>query len=137
MFVMKRIYESPAADDGYRVLVERLWPRGMKKETARLDAWEKSVAPSDALRRWYAHDPAKWTEFQRRYEHELEAAPAAEAFDALLERGRRGRVTLLYASHDGEISNAAVLLRLLTARLKRRSPRAAHKEGKPSGGKKT
>jgi uncharacterized protein YeaO (DUF488 family) len=116
MIVMKRIYEPARAEDGYRVLVERLWPRGVRKETARLDAWEKAIAPSDALRRWYGHDPAKWVEFQRRYERELASPEAQEVLDALAKRARRGRVTLLYSSRDGEISNAAVLLRLLQAR---------------------
>ena len=70
MIVMKRAYESPETSDGYRVLVERLWPRGVKKDNARLDAWEKGIAPSDALRKWYEHDPAKWLEFQQRYERD-------------------------------------------------------------------
>lgn len=119
MVVMKRAYEPAAEDDGWRVLVERLWPRGLKKEDAHLDAWEKRVAPSDALRRWYGHDPAKWEEFQRRYEHELREPEAAEALDELARRARRGRVTLLYSSHAGDISGAAVLLRLLRARSRR------------------
>ncbi|HEU4641510.1 MAG TPA: DUF488 family protein [Gemmatimonadaceae bacterium] len=119
MVVTKRVYDAPAPDDGWRVLVERLWPRGLKKEAAHLDAWEKRVAPSDALRKWYAHDPAKWEEFQRRYARELEAPEAREALDELVRRARRGRVTLLYASRAGEISNAAALQRLLAARLAR------------------
>lgn len=119
MVVTKRIYDPPAPSDGWRVLVERLWPRGVKKDDARLDAWEKRVAPSDALRKWYGHDPAKWGEFQRRYEQELEAPEAREALDELVRRARRGRVTLLYASRAGEISNAAVLQRLLSARIGR------------------
>lgn len=119
MVTMKRIYDAPSSDDGWRVLVERLWPRGVSKDAAHLDAWEKRVAPSDALRKWYGHDPAKWDEFQRRYERELESEEAREALDELARRARRGRVTLLYASRAGEISNAAVLLRLLSKRARR------------------
>jgi uncharacterized protein YeaO (DUF488 family) len=106
MIVMKRAYESPETSDGYRVLVERLWPRGVKKENARLDAWEKGIAPSDALRKWY--------------EHELTNPAAQQTLDSLAKRGRRGRVTLVYSSRDGEISAAAVLVRLLRARVPRR-----------------
>jgi uncharacterized protein YeaO (DUF488 family) len=120
MIVMKRAYESPETSDGYRVLVERLWPRGVKKDNARLDAWEKGIAPSDALRKWYEHDPAKWLEFQQRYEHELTNPAAQQTLDSLAKRGRRGRVTLVYSSRDGEISAAAVLVRLLRARAPRR-----------------
>lgn len=120
MIVMKRAYEPPDASDGYRVLVERLWPRGVKKENARLDAWEKGIAPSDALRKWYEHDPAKWPEFQQRYERELANPAAQQTLDSLAKRGKRGRVTLVYSSRDGEISAAAVLVRLLRARVPRR-----------------
>ncbi|HEY7909538.1 MAG TPA: DUF488 family protein [Thermomicrobiales bacterium] len=117
MIAMKRIYEPAAEGDGYRVLAERLWPRGMSKAKARLDAWEKEIAPSNELRHWYDHDPDKWAEFQTRYEHEL-ATPAARAtLDDLTERARHGPVTLAYASHAGEISNTAVLLRLIQERL--------------------
>ena len=85
---IKRAYEPAAAEDGYRVLVERLWPRGVSKAQARLDAWEKAIAPSGELRRWYGHDPAKWDAFQERYEREL-AAPAAQAILAALCGARR------------------------------------------------
>jgi uncharacterized protein YeaO (DUF488 family) len=111
---MKRIYEPVLDEDGYRVLVERLWPRGVSKELAGLDAWEKDIAPTNALRRWYGHDPEKWEEFQERYERELETPEAREILDSLAERARHGPVTLIYASRAGEISNAAVLQRLLT-----------------------
>jgi uncharacterized protein YeaO (DUF488 family) len=117
MFQLKRIYEAATADDGYRVLVERLWPRGVSKAAARLDGWEKSIAPSDDLRRWYGHDPHKWREFQARYERELQAPEAHAALDDLVMRARQGTVTLLYASHAGEISSAAVLQRVLAERL--------------------
>jgi uncharacterized protein YeaO (DUF488 family) len=116
MIVMKRAYEPADASDGYRVLVERLWPRGVTRERARLDAWEKSIAPSPELRRWYAHDPARWDEFQRRYEAELRADDAQAVLEDLARRGRRGRLTLVYAARDGEMSSAAVLRRVLMAR---------------------
>lgn len=116
MVRMKRVYELAQAEDGYRVLTERLWPRGLSKAKAHLDAWEKTIAPSDTLRRWYGHDPAKWEEFQTRYERELEAPEAQAILASLAERGRRQTVTLLYASHEAAISNTAVLLRLLTTR---------------------
>src|SRR5919202_6746518 len=117
MVTMKRVYDPATSDDGYRVLVERLWPRGVSKEAARLDAWEKSIAPSDELRRWYGHDPKKWEEFQTRYEQELQDPAAQTILDDLAERARHGTVTLVYAAHKGEISNAAVLQRLLTRRI--------------------
>ncbi|HEY8292821.1 MAG TPA: DUF488 family protein [Thermomicrobiales bacterium] len=114
---MKHVYEPVAESDGYRVLAERLWPRGESKAKAKLDAWEKEIAPSADLRRWYGHDPDKWTEFRSRYEREL-ATPAAQAIlDDLAERARRGTVTLVYASHAGAISNSAVLLRLIEERI--------------------
>jgi uncharacterized protein YeaO (DUF488 family) len=113
MIAMKRVYEPAAADDGYRVLVDRLWPRGLRKEAAEIDAWEKGIAPSTELRRWYGHDTAKWAAFQVRYETELATPEARAILDDLAERARHSRVTLLYASHAGTISNAAVLQRLL------------------------
>ena len=123
MVKMKRVYEPAEAEDGYRVLVERLWPRGLSKARARLDAWEKSIAPSDELRHWYGHEPAKWEEFQTRYEQELQRPEAREILASLAERALHHPVTLLYASHAADISNTAVLLRLLT------KPPAAHEHG--------
>jgi uncharacterized protein YeaO (DUF488 family) len=117
MISMKRIYEPAAEGDGYRVLAERLWPRGESKAKAKLDAWEKEIAPSNDLRHWYDHDPDKWTEFQTRYERELATPAAQAALDDLTERARHGPVTLVYASHAGEISNTAVLLRLIEERI--------------------
>jgi uncharacterized protein YeaO (DUF488 family) len=117
MIAMKRIYEPAAESDGYRVLAERLWPRGESKAKAKLDAWEKEIAPSNDLRRWYNHDPGKWDAFQSRYERELATPAAQAALDALAERARHGPVTLVYASRAGEISNTAVLLRLIAERI--------------------
>ncbi len=119
MIRLKRAYEPAAADDGMRVLVERLWPRGLKKTDVHLDAWLKEVAPSDALRRWFKHDPGKWEEFRRRYFAELEAKPAA--WKPLSNAARRGRVTLVYSAHDVEHNNAVALQQYLEARMRRRT----------------
>lgn len=117
MIVMKRAYEPASEADGYRVLVDRLWPRGISKAKARIDAWEKDIAPSAELREWYGHDPAKWPEFRKRYTQEFRGAAAKKVLDDLVRRATRGRVTLVYASRAGEISDAAVLTRLLDRRV--------------------
>ncbi|MFB3923675.1 MAG: DUF488 domain-containing protein [Terriglobia bacterium] len=104
---VKRVYDPPAPGDGARILVDRLWPRGLKKEAARLDAWLKDTSPSDALRKWFGHDPARWQEFQERYFAELDANP--EAWRELLGRARKETVTLLYAKRDSERNNAVAL----------------------------
>jgi uncharacterized protein YeaO (DUF488 family) len=118
MVVMKRAHEPAGNADGYRVLVDRLWPRGISKARAQLDAWAKDVAPSDELRSWYEHDPGKWPEFQRRYKAELRGPGARAAVDDLVRRAKRGRVTLVFASKAADISNAAVLKQLLNRRVK-------------------
>jgi uncharacterized protein YeaO (DUF488 family) len=118
MVVSKRVYEPYESSDGYRVLIDRLWPRGLSKEKAHIDAWPKEISPSTELRKWYEHDPAKWSEFQKRFKEEL-STPEAEAVLAdLVRRAKRGRVTLLYSSHAGDISNAAVLEPLLNRRVR-------------------
>jgi uncharacterized protein YeaO (DUF488 family) len=114
MFQMKRIYEPAEPEDGFRVLVERLWPRGVRKENARLDAWARDIAPSMELRRWYGHQAEKWPEFQTCYREELESPPAQAALADLADKGRRGNVTLLFSTRDGRHSNAEVLLEILT-----------------------
>ncbi|MBX5450242.1 DUF488 domain-containing protein [Thermogemmatispora sp.] len=111
---LKRIYEEPAEGDGTRVLVERLWPRGFSRERAHIDLWLKEVAPSDALRRWFAHDPQKFAEFRRRYEQELrDHAAARAALVHLQELAQRGPLTLVYSARDSEHNNAVVLRDLL------------------------
>jgi uncharacterized protein YeaO (DUF488 family) len=112
---VKRIYEAPAKSDGARVLVDRLWPRGIKKDDAALDDWVKAVAPSDALRQWFGHEPAKWSEFQRRYDAELKAN--GEAWQPLLERARKGKLTLLYGARDEAHNNAVALKAWLDRKL--------------------
>jgi uncharacterized protein YeaO (DUF488 family) len=113
----KRVYEAIQRSDGPRFLVERFWPRGVKKEKLKLDAWLKDVAPSNGLRRWFGHDPAKWDEFQRRYRAELNENPSA--WKQLLEVARQGSVTLLYSARDTEHNNAIVLKDYLAERLTR------------------
>lgn len=111
MIRCKRIYEQPSRDDGRRVLVDRLWPRGISRETARIDDWLKELAPSDQLRHWYGHDPARWDEFRHRYR--LELADKDPLLDQLLREAGQGPVTLLFAAKDAEHSNAAVLKEFL------------------------
>ena len=103
----KRIYDPPDVADGRRVLVDRLWPRGVRKEAAALTLWLKDIAPSPELRRWFGHDPARWAEFARRYRAELAANPAALA--RLGELARSGRVTLLYGARDAVHNHALVV----------------------------
>lgn len=105
---LKRAYEPPAKQDGARLLVERLWPRGLTKEKAKIDEWFKDVAPSSGLRKWYAHDVKKWEAFRKRYLDELRGNP--EAVDRLRERVKAGPVTFVYAAKD-EAHNSAVLLK--------------------------
>ena len=115
MLALKRVYDKAAPEDGVRFLVERLWPRGIKKTDLRLDDWLKDVAPSNELRRWFAHDPNKWTEFQKRYFAELDRHP--EACEPIRSAARHGRVTLIYSSHDAEHNNAVALKEYLSARV--------------------
>ncbi len=115
MIRVARVYDEPAKSNGARYLVERLWPRGMKKEALRLDGWLKEVAPSASLRRWYGHKPERWKEFQRRYLTELRSN--AEAWKPLFDAARRGDITLLYSARDRERNSAVLLQRFLGAKL--------------------
>ena len=118
---LRRAYEAPQPDDGRRVLVERLWPRGVRKEDLRLDAWLKELAPSDALRRWFGHDPARWEEFQRRYREELRSAGAQQLLAELAEQAHSGNVTLVYSARDEAHNNAVILRDIIERRLRRRA----------------
>src|SRR5690349_15269167 len=102
---LKRAYEPPAADDGTRILVDRLWPRGVKKADAAIDQWIKDIAPSPALRKWFGHDPARWQEFRSRYAAEVREHP--EQLNRLRALARRGPITLVFSAHD-EVHNDAV-----------------------------
>ena len=108
---VKRVYDPPSTEDGVRVLVDRLWPRGLTKTTAAVDLWLKDISPSVDLRRWFNHDPSRWTEFTRRYAEELEAKKPAVA--ALAGAVRRGRVTLLFGARDPQHNNATALFSYL------------------------
>ncbi len=115
MIKLKRAYEPATSDDGTRFLVERLWPRGVKKTVLQLDEWVKDVAPSDELRRWFGHDPRKWEAFRRRYFQELNTCAAA--WEPILKKARHRRVTLVYSAHDTEHNNAVALKEYLEAKM--------------------
>ncbi len=104
---LKRAYEDASEDEGYRVLVDRLWPRGISKQEAKIDLWLKEIAPSTELRQWYSHDPEKWDEFKKRYERELEAHP--DAVKQLADLAGTRRVTLVYSARNEQINNAVAL----------------------------
>jgi uncharacterized protein YeaO (DUF488 family) len=124
---VRRVYEHPSPDDGRRLLVDRLWPRGMSKANAHVDEWVKAVAPSDELRRWYGHDPARFAEFRRRYADELRDPGRAAALTRLADAATRGTITLLTATKDADHSQAAVLAELLRAGM----PGATFEEDRP------
>lgn len=111
---VRRVYDRPLPDDGVRVLVDRIWPRGLRKDAARLDVWAKDVAPSTGLRSWYRHDPAKFVEFRKRYVAELKQPGQCEALSQLRSLAARERVTLLTATKDVDVSQAAILAGLLS-----------------------
>jgi uncharacterized protein YeaO (DUF488 family) len=114
MIHLKRVYEKPSSKDGVRVLVEWLWPRGLTRERADVDLWLKDVAPSPELRKWFGHDPARWTQFQQRYQQELRHKQ--DAIQLLKQKGKEGTVTLVYAARDEEHNGALVLKRFLDRR---------------------
>jgi uncharacterized protein YeaO (DUF488 family) len=122
MIRIKRAYEPPDPADGARYLVERLWPRGIRKEDAALAAWPKEVAPSTDLRKWYGHDPARWPEFQRRYREELKDDAHRPALAELRKAARLGPITLVYGAKDEERNSAVVLKQVLTRSLANRKP---------------
>lgn len=111
MIRLKRVYDEPSAKDGTRILVDRLWPRGLTKERAAVDLWLRDVAPSTELRRWFHHDPARWAQFERRYRKEL--SQQTEALALVRQKARRGTVTLVYGARDPERNQAVVLRRVL------------------------
>jgi uncharacterized protein YeaO (DUF488 family) len=112
---VKRAYEAPDTDDGTRILVDRFWPRGLRKTDAAIDRWIKGIAPSTDLRKWFGHDPARWQEFRQRYADEIQGHP--EELDELRACARAGRITLVFAAHDETRNNAVVLRDVLLGRI--------------------
>lgn len=130
MLELKRAYDPVSKDDGMRILVERLWPRGLSKSKLHLDAWLKDVGPTTSLRRWFSHDPDKWLQFRARYFRELDSRP--ESWRPILSAARGRTVTLVYSSHDREHNNAVALKEFLQAKVRkrrasRRSEASAHR----------
>lgn len=113
MIQLKRVYEKASRKDGVRILVDRLWPRGLSKERAAVKHWLKDVAPSTELRKWFGHDPEKWQEFQRRYREELKEKEKKALLDALREESKEQTITLLYGARDEEHNEAVVLRKIL------------------------
>ena len=122
MIKIKRTYERPEPGDGQRILVERLWPRGMTKQALAADAWTKEVAPTTELRKWFDHRVERWTEFRRRYRSELDAH--RESWQPIIDASKHGSVTLLYSAHDTAHNGAVVLRDYLLSRVPRRTGRA-------------
>jgi uncharacterized protein YeaO (DUF488 family) len=127
MIQIRRAYDPPAADDGLRVLVDRLWPRGLAKERAHIDVWLKDLAPSTGLRRWFGHDPSKWRAFCQRYASELKEKGDALGF--LRSKGRGSTVTLLFGAHDRDFNNAVALRDIIARRRGRLGGGAAVAQG--------
>ncbi len=112
MIKIKRIYDPASPDDGKRIYIDRLWPRGMKKEEVKIDEWLKEISPSDALRKWFGHDPSKYGEFKRRYKKELEEH--SETLERIKKEAKKKRVTILFSAKDVEHNNATVMRELLS-----------------------
>jgi len=128
---VKRVYNAPAPSDGLRVLVDRLWPRGLSKAAARIDLWARELAPSNELRRWYAHEAKKWPEFKRRYFSELKTR--MQDLNSLRRDASKGKVTLLFASKEPRLNNAFALKQFLGSRTKPRRARIAARRSRAGG----
>lgn len=111
MVKIKRIYDPPAPDDGFRILVDRLWPRGLSKDKAKVDLWLKEISPSHELRKWYAHDPEKWVGFKKKYFEEIRGAK--ESFNLIIKKAHGGTVTFLFSSQEKKLNNAMALKEFL------------------------
>lgn len=135
MIRIKRVYDAPARGDGRRILVERLWPRGIKKENLAAHAWMKEVAPSTELRKWFGHRPERWEKFRQRYGQELDAN--TEAWKPILEAAARGTVTLLYSARDTVHNGAVVLRDYLAERAAEGSSRSVRKRARPPSRRQT
>lgn len=114
---IKRAYDPASSSDGYRVLVDRLWPRGVSKDKLKVDAWMKDIAPSADLRKWYGHEVEKWPEFRKRYRAELQKPPARDLLQELMQRAQKGKVTLVIGARDAEHANGAVIAELIREKL--------------------
>jgi uncharacterized protein YeaO (DUF488 family) len=114
---IKRAYEPASSGDGYRVLIDGLWPRGLSKEKLRIDAWMKEIAPSADLRKWYGHQSERWPDFRKRYQSELQKTPASDLLRELVQRARKGKVTLVIGARDTEHSNGTVVAELIDRKL--------------------
>lgn len=126
MFVsVKRAYDKAEPGDGFRVLVDRLWPRGVTKEKLKIDEWMKEIAPSPELRQWYGHEIEKWPEFRKRYRAELAKPPANGLLQLLAERAKRGKVTLVIGARDVEHANGAVIAEMIEAKKSSKRPKPA------------
>ena len=115
MIKIKRTYDKPETEDGFRILVDRIWPRGLKKTDVQMDLWQKDIAPSSPLRKWFKHDESKWNEFKNRYYQELENKK--DSIGLLLDKTRKGTITLLYSSKEDKYNNAIALKEYLEAKL--------------------
>lgn len=135
MIKLKRAHHGVSSTDGTRLLVERLWPRGLSKDKLKLDGWIREVAPTTALRKWFGHDPAKWRQFRARYFRELDSRP--ESWRSIVSLARRGTVTLVYSSHDEKHNNAVALSEYLQLRTRRRArprrPTSSHRPRRTPG----
>ena len=116
MIKIKRIYDAPTPDDGIRILVDRLWPRGVSKEKAKVDLWLKEIAPNNELRKWYGHDPKKWAEFRKRYFSNLDTK--RELVNQIVQKTKEGDVTLLYSSKEEKLNNAVALKEYISKKKK-------------------
>jgi uncharacterized protein YeaO (DUF488 family) len=114
MIMIKRVYDPVSEEDGERILVDRLWPRGVTKEAARVSSWMKEIGPTTELRKWFGHDPSRWDEFQRRYTRELQTRDHRALLEDLAARSRRGVVTLVFGAKDQEHTHAIVLKNIIT-----------------------
>jgi uncharacterized protein YeaO (DUF488 family) len=131
---IKRAYVAPSPRDGYRVLIDRLWPRGIRKEDLVLDAWAKDLAPSRALRRWFGHDPRRWRTFTARYREELRAPAARAILDELARRATDGPLTIVYGARDEAHNDEVVVRDELERRLRSRRFRAGPRDAEPTAG---
>jgi uncharacterized protein YeaO (DUF488 family) len=113
MVRIKRVYSAPSLRDGIRILIDRVWPRGVTKKRARIDTWRKEFAPSTPLRKWFGHDPARWSEFRKRYRIELNQSSQLDALNTLAQRSSRKTITLVYSAADEKHNQAVVLMELL------------------------